>query len=251
MLGIGGGVVYVFVLTQAHHYHYGVAQDLGRFVIANSLFVIFFSSLSSTLLFKKEKLFYPKEILTIAVPSVLLLFLLTINIVSKPSFSVNLFNGINLAVLVYILYASLKGVKQEKQNAKTQQVGTKTYMISGILAGTMAALTGLGGGTILNPILNGKCKLPLTTTRAISLGVIMLSSFAITLFNISVHTNIAYGDYTLGYINFLFCIPLAVGSLLCSPLGVKTGNRLKSSHVMLLFSVFILLMIIKKVMTFL
>ncbi len=251
MLGIGGGVVYVFVLTQAHHYHYGEAQDLGRFVIANSLFVIFFSSLSSTLLFKKEKLFYPKETLTIGVPSICLLFLLTIGIVSQPFFSAKLFNAINLAVLIYILYTSVKRLKQSIQHTKVQQISIKTYIISGVLSGTMAALTGLGGGTILNPILNGRCKLPLTTTRSISLGVIMLSSFAITIFNISVNTKLAYGSYTLGYINFSFCIPLAIGSLLCSPLGVKTGNKLKASQVMMLFSIFILLMIIKKAMTFL
>lgn len=247
LLGIGGGVVYVFVLTQAYNYFYSSDGELGRFVIANSLFVIFCSSLSSTFVFKKIKAFYPKEIIKIGVPSIIILFLLTIGIVSQPFFSPQVFNVINLIVLLYIFYSSIKRVKQEKQSSDPTQLSTVVYVLSGLSAGTMAALTGLGGGTILNPILNGKHKLALTITRSISLGVIMVSSFGITVLNICVTPSMSYGDYTLGYINFLFCIPLVLGALLSSATGARIGNKLSSSQVMLLFSVFIFLMILKKV----
>jgi len=247
LLGIGGGVIYVFVLTQSHNYLYQNESELGHFVIANSLFVIFFSTLSSTLLFRKNKLYYPKEIIRISIPSILALLLLTKFFVSTTYFKPKVFNTITLLILVYILISSLIKIKQKKQSSHKKQLSNSIYYISGILSGTMASLTGLGGGTILNPILNGKYNLDLTTTRSISLGVIMLSSLAITIFNLSLTPSFNYGYFTVGFINFSLCIPLAIGSLVTSQFGVRLGNKLNSSTIIQLFSLFITFLIFKRV----
>ncbi|MFK7900203.1 MAG: sulfite exporter TauE/SafE family protein [Cyclobacteriaceae bacterium] len=246
LLGIGGGMIYVFILTILFKENYQLGNEIGHFVIANSLFVIFLSTLVSTLRLREKKLFYPKEVLKIGIPSLFTSLAITYFLVNTPMFSPLVFDSITLIVLIYILLATLLKLNKGDDSTLPDAISTTTYFLSGISAGILSAITGLGGGTILNPILNGKFNLKMTVSRSISLGVIMVSSFSISVLNL-VLTPKASLPYSIGYIQLPYCVVLGIGAMLSCKYGVQMGNKLSAPKLLVLFSIFVALLIIKKI----
>lgn len=246
LLGIGGGIIYVFILTYIYQFHFQVGDELGHYVIANSLFVIFLSTLYCTFQSRNSSYFYPNEIIKIAIPSTIASVLLTLFVVNKPFFKPITFDVITILVLVYILIMSLARLKKKDQNTTDKIHSNKVFIISGVTAGILSAVTGLGGGTILTPILNGKFKLRMIIVRHISLGVIMISSLVVTITNAILTPQYEHGKFTVGYINVPLGIILGIGAIFSSHYGVKVGNKLSASKILKLFTAFIFLLIVKK-----
>jgi len=82
--------------------------------------------------------------------------------------------------------------------------------------------------------------------RPISLGVIMISSFVVTITNMILQPQVNHGQFTFGYINFPVCIILGIAAIISSKYGVKVGNRLSSATILKLFTAFVFLLIVKK-----
>lgn len=245
LVGIGGGVVYVFIIPIAL-YHLGIPeQEMAQYIIANSIFAILFASATTNIILYRNKLFYKKEVLTIAALSTIVSILTLHYIVNTHWYSMALFNGIIVIVLSFMLYSTLKSARQVHITPLKALTEWKLCLV-GIAGGTIAALSGLGGGIVIIPLLNSIMRIDIKKASAISSGVIMITAIVMTIFNLNAAPLHSYSGYNTGYIIFPIALTLTVGVIIASPLGVKTANRLSCSTISYVYSLFLLIVIVNK-----
>jgi len=248
LLGLGGGIFYILILPYIINY-FGVPQENASvFIVANSLFGIAFASASSLISEMKYLKQYVTESLFLGIPAVLISLLSTRFIVQSEWFSIQVFNILVIILMIFILIQLQ--LKREK-TSENKKLHFMPASITGSLAGFISALSGLGGGIILIPILQLKFKQSIRKAKLISLVVIFLSSTFITLENlISVSAPDSILKHQWGYILPALVIPLVIGVLIGSPIGVKLSYRLQEKNLNLLFSLFVMIVLIEKLILF-
>ncbi|MET0185210.1 MAG: sulfite exporter TauE/SafE family protein [Achromobacter sp.] len=98
--------------------------------------------------------------------------------------------------------------------------------ILGVVAGTLGGFFGVGGAILAVPILTVGFKLSQVNAQALALSMIIPGSA------------IALGTYTwAGQANWMVGVPLAAGSLLFVPTGVKLARRLPERRLRACFAV--------------
>jgi len=248
LLGLGGGIFYILILPYVISY-YGVPNDNASvYIVANSLFGIAFASLTSLLSEYKYLKQYLIESLFLAIPAVIISLLTTRYVVQSDWFSIEVFNTLVICLMIFILIQL-----QIKRNAETNDKKLRFIpaSITGSLAGAISALSGLGGGIIIIPLLQLKFKQKIRKAKLISLVVIFLSSGFISLENLlSIAKPINSIQYQWGYILPALVIPLIIGVFIGSPLGVKLSYKLNEKYLNLFFSGFVVLVLIQKLMFF-
>jgi uncharacterized protein len=249
LLGIGGGVIFIMVIPIALNYIGVPQEDLVQYTIANSIFAIFFSSLSSTYTLIRAKLFYRKEVLLLGVAAVISSTLILQFFVNTPAYSKNVFNIVVIAILFLILLKTLL-TKQVKDNIPEQVREYKNinYSGAGFAAGAISSFTGLGGGVIIVPILHSVMKLNIKKANSISHGVICITSFFMTLTNLFESPSQSFEYYRVGYIIFPVALTLSLGVVIASPYGVAAAKKLPNRTLTYLFATFVIILMIRKLL---
>ncbi|MCD6090610.1 MAG: sulfite exporter TauE/SafE family protein [Bacteroidales bacterium] len=245
MLGLGGGIFYILVfpyLIEAR----GFPPELSaQFVIANSLFGIMVASGMSVLGYKRKGKLPIKEILAIGIASAVVAYLSLNFIVLQPWFSKTIFNIFIIILMLYILFKMYLELHVEKK--EDGKITTTEGIFSGGIAGFVSALSGLGGGVIIIPILTLRFRVSLVKAKVISLAMIFVSSLTMTVNNLITQApQTIDGVKTIGYIIPSCIIPITIGVLIGSPLGLRWSNKLKRKHLDILFMSFVLMVLIEK-----
>ena len=250
LLGIGGGVIFVPILTFVFE-KMGVSNiDFTSSVLANSFTIILFASAAATvkhILAKNIKLKYLLITGVSGVVTSLLVayFVLNSDLYSKKFFLL-LFFGILILVLIRLLFFKKAGNEKEIENIK----GYK-FLIVGAFTGIISGLTGVGGGVIMVPAFSSVLKVPLKIAIGLSTGAIFI--FALTNF-------LQYGfmqpeqvlsKYQLGFIRFDIIIYPILAVLFFAPLGVFGAQKLKSKSLKWIFILLLVVIIIKTILTIL
>ncbi len=247
LLGIGGGIIYIFVLGIALEQMGVPANEIAQYTIANSFFAIVFASLSANVELFRKKQFYWKPVLFVGGGAIVASLLTRRFIVQSDWFSRDNFNVIVVLLLLYMLYRVFRQAKVVQSKSEEKELGTGGALLSGISGGFVASLSGLGGGVVMVPILNTVLKLDFKKARSISLGVILMIAIAVTFDNLVDTPEYLVNGWTCGYIVFPLGISLAVGVIVGAPLGVKLSERLSSKTVSYLYVGFLALFILKKI----
>ncbi len=241
LLGIGGGVIYVLIFN---HYLHKIGVDdsiIVSSIIANSMFAILFAGVSGSYKQWKNKNFFPNEMiiagLSASVSSIFFSYLISKGSwYTKESFS--LFFIILLILIAIRIFTQRK--KVEVEHNKT--VSMYSLSLTGIISGTIAAFSGIGGGVIIVPILTDLIKMPIKKATSISLGVISIMAIFTSLFNGMSNFS---SDASSSLIIFSLALPVAIGSLIASPFGVQLANKLKPSQIKIVLLLFLVTVIIK------
>lgn len=243
LLGIGGGILYILILPIALS-AIGVSdQEIVQYTIANSLFGTFAASLSGSIsLFRKGEV-YLKEVLIVGAVSIMAALLSLNYIVNTPFYSQRIFNIVIILILGFVLVKTITRAKREP--AYDENMANKNLILggSGFAGGLIASLSGLGGGAIIVPILNIGMRMDIKRAKSISLGMIVLSSLSMTLFNSFEEPVHDVQLYNTGYLVWPVALTLSAGVVVASPLGVAVGRRMPSHIISYVFSVFILIVI--------
>lgn len=243
LLGIGGGILYILILPVALS-AVGVPEyELVQFTIANSLFGTFAASMSGSVsLFRKGEI-YLKEVLIVGAVSIVAGLLSLNYIVNTPFYSQRAFNIIVILILGFVLVKTISRAKREP--AYDENMPRKDLILSGsgFAGGLIASLSGLGGGAIIVPILNIGMRMDIKRAKSISLGMIVLSSISMTIFNSFEEPAYNVPLYNTGYLIWPIALTLSAGVVVASPMGVAVGRRLPSHIISYVFSVFILIVI--------
>lgn len=245
LLGLGGGIFYILIFPYLIEARGFPPELTAQLVIANSLFGIMIASGISILGYKKKGIFPLKEILAVGIASASIAYLAINYIVMQAWFSKTLFNVFIIIIMLYILLKMYLELHLEKK--EDGQINTSQGIISGAIAGFVSALSGLGGGVIIIPLLSIRYRMPLLKAKTISLAMIFVSSLTMTISNLyaSPLSNIE-GIKTIGYIIPSCIIPITAGVLIGSLLGVRWSTKLKRKHLDLLFMTFVILVLLEK-----
>ncbi|MFB1013604.1 MAG: sulfite exporter TauE/SafE family protein [Bacteroidia bacterium] len=245
LLGVGGGIVFVPVLSTVV-VQLGISDaEQTQYILANSFAATFFAGAISS--YKQYKLnsFYPKQIsLTamLALPSSMAVtYLIDVGTwYSKESFAV-LFIALLAFMLIRFLFIKPKA-SQDIANTKGYQ-----YATTGFFSGIISALSGLGGGIIMVPILNQYMRLDIKKAAAISIGVIPIMMIPL----IGYYALATAGEKVMpnqfGYLLPYVFLPMVAGLLFAAPLGVAFAQKWPAKLLKIIFASLITIVIIKTI----
>jgi uncharacterized protein len=245
LVGIGGGIVYIFVIPFAL-YFLGVPTELtAQLTIANSIFAILFASTSANYTLVKMKNFYPRPVVIIAASSVLASIATLKFVVNTTWYDVQKFTVVVILLLVYILILTIWNAKKGYQ-FPLSKISFLKYSLVGLASGVVASVSGLGGGIVIIPILNSLYKADIKESSSVSSGVIMITSLAMTSYNFTEDLPL-WQYYNVGYILLPVGAALAAGVILSSPYGVKTAAKLSQKNISYIYATVLSIVIIKKI----
>lgn len=245
LIGIGGGILFVLILPAVLTSLGVLDSEIAQYIVANSLFAIFFSSLTSSISLFKDKNVYPREVLIIGLVSIITATLVLKGFVNTEYYDKAKFNIIVIGLMAFMLYRTLMSARKNDANSfkilNNKQLGT-----IGLVSGMVAPLSGLGGGIVIIPILNGIHKMQVRFANSISLGVIGITSLWTTILNLFEEPKSQIESYSIGYIVFPVALTLAVGVVIASPFGVKASKKIKPTTINYIFGLFIVISMLRK-----
>ncbi len=235
--GIGGGVLFVSIMTVVFIIPINIAIDTSTFIILTSSlagFITYLKQKRTTL--KLSLLFSAFSILGSILTTILFLFIPIDNTLLKIIFaSTLLIAGGNM------IYKAIKTNNQHKKQPFSEQnfflekhdykSNFKKSIPLFLLAGFTANLLGIGGGIINTPSLHIVLNYPIHYSTAISTSIIFFTAIYNTIIKA-----------ILGEIDYLVGILVAIGSVLGSIFGAKISKRMP--RVYLQFFVAIVLIIL-------
>jgi uncharacterized membrane protein YfcA len=245
LLGVGGGIIFVPILT-FYLKNMGIDDaELVKYVLANSFATIFFAGIISTYKQKKIKSFYPKQIGTTAVLAMITSYLMSYLISSAGWYSKRAFGIFFLALLVFTLIRFL--IKNKHDAIEVKDTQSIKYLVTGFFTGIITALSGLGGGVIMIPLFTQYVKISIKDASAISIGAIPLIIVPI-LFNYGAASPIfMYSTYQFGYLLPHLFFPMVAGLLFAAPFGVGMAQKTADKHLKIIFAILIIVVIINTV----
>ena len=234
LLGVGGGVIFVFVLSVFFEIYSPSASELPKLLISNSIFATFFAGVSSSFKNRKSGTFYPKEVLLCAIPGALSALFLTWTITEFNWYSKEKFTVFFVGLLLFFLFRLLKKSKPSLDSDESPK--PISFIFIGLFAGIVSGLSGLGGGIVMVPIMTEILRLPIRKASSISLGVIPFFALSMSLFYGLTKTPDIDIPLSWGYLVFGAAIPLAVGVILAAPFGVTIAQKLPNRVIKVMFA---------------
>ncbi len=246
LVGIGGGIVYVFVIPIALGFMGVPDAEIAQYTIANSIFAIFFASTSANYTLIKMNNFHYLPVLIIGLFSIITSLLTLQFVVNTDWYDVKKFNVVVILLLIYMLIFTLANAKKNYR-FPLKKLRIWQLAIVGLSSGIVASVSGLGGGIVIIPLLNSLMKADIKKASAVSSGVIMITSLTMTIFNMTEKTRFPFDNYNIGYIVFPVGLTLAAGVIFTSPLGVRTAAKLSPKTISYIYASILGIVIIRKI----
>ena len=241
LLGVGGGIIFIPIIT---YYLNGMGiegEEFVRYLLANSFATIFFAGLISTFKQWRIKQFYPKQILMTAGLAMVSSTAVTYAIAQATWYSEQAFSFIFLALLVFTVLRFT--TKKEGKSYDVKDTANKKYLITGLFTGIITSLSGLGGGVIMIPLFNQYVKVDMRTASAISIGVIPLILIPVLItYAISSPEQLVQANQ-LGYVLPRIFFPMVAGLLVAAPLGVTAAQKLSNRVLKIIFATLVIIVI--------
>lgn len=245
MLGIGGGVIYILILPIAFENAGVCNSEVVAYTIANSVFAIFIASVSGNVSNIMKGKTYWKEILLIGIPASLFSIVSMMFIVKTDWYSKDMFNIVVLVLLSYMLIRLFT----EKEKGDFKPISNSKMTWIGTFSGIVSALSGLGGGIIIVPMLKALFGMDIKRAKDISLGVIGVMAFSLSIYNLLPSDIKCYSDkFQVGYVVFPVILIMIVGVIIGSPLGIFVSNKLKGHWIKYAFIALLILVIVRKLL---
>jgi len=246
LLGVGGGVIFVFVLSIYFQNEITEPHELPRWIIANSIFATFFAGLSGSVKNFRSGAFYFREVLLTAIPGAISALAIAWSITEYHWYNKQKFTFFFVGLVLLFFY---RLVFKDRGKDHEHEVAGKAFVfpLIGFFSGIVSALSGLGGGVVMIPLLRELRKVRLQKAASISLGVIPVFAFTMSIFFLlmSPAPNGISQEYTLGYIDLKASLSLALGVVVAAPFGVKTARRLSQRLIKVMFATLLLIVALK------
>jgi uncharacterized protein len=248
LLGVGGGVVYVAILT----YYFNKMQlnsvEHVRFILSNSFFAIFFSSIMGTVQQIRSKNFYLKEVLFASSTAVTSWVSVTLLIICFDWYSKTMFSIFFIFALFGFALKMFLTARKHNDEQYKDSLPLKVFPVVGVFTGIFSALSGLGGGVVTVPVLSDYLKLKIKKTTSISLGIIPFLSVA-SLILYSLNSPEQKVNATFGYLSPSLVIPMVIGGIITAPFGVKLSRKLNEKTIRISFVVLLLIVMVQMILS--
>lgn len=246
LIGIGGGVMYILVLPYLLTGMGFPQEEIVQYTIANSIFGTMFAALAGNISHIKQKFFFWKEVAMIGVIGTIASISTLHFFVNTSAYQKSEFNIAVIGIMLFIAFRTLLQVKKPVGGLHEKPATATVLTAIGFSAGTISALSGLGGGTIIIPVLNSGLKMSMMKAKSISLGVIFITAFALTVFNLNEAPMNGHVNQNTGYIVWPLALTISLGVILGSPIGVLISKKLSNKVITIIFVFFVFVVIIDK-----
>ncbi len=241
MLGIGGGAVFVPVLYLLLPFTNIDMSQISFIVIDTSLFAASLTSLSSSSNHFIAKNVDKRRALYFGAGSVIASLLSTFVVVRmNPFFLKWIFAAVFSVIAVKMLLDN-----NSKAKIKVKSLNDSYLIFFGLIAGTIAAFAGVGGGIIFVPVLMYFSGLEIKKAVGTSSVIVAFTTITATLSYLlqTPHGTLAAGQ--IGYVYLLAAISLGIGAVIGAVFGVKIVLKSSSKIIKRVFSILIILVVIK------
>ncbi|MDX1348019.1 MAG: sulfite exporter TauE/SafE family protein [Thiomicrorhabdus chilensis] len=235
LLGIGGGLIIVPVLTTAFVYFLDT-EHIVHLAIGTSLATILITSLSSV------KAHHGHGAVRWDIVKLLVLGVLLGAFFG--GWSSQFFSSSVLGMIFGILEVliAINMLLAFKPNPQRELPGLPGNTLAGGLIGSLASLVGIGGGTLTTPYLvwnNISMHQAIATSAAVSLPVALAGSIGFILGGIEAQNLPAYST---GYIYWPAFAGIVLASVFTAPLGARLAHQLPVKTLKRVFGVFLLIL---------
>lgn len=242
LLGVGGGIIFIPVFEWIFRQKGVEGEELVRMMLANSFLAILFSGITSSYKHQKMGTFYPKAIITIAIPAMICGSTMSYFITSLSWYKDIYFQVVFIVVILITLWRLAISGKKEIQ--PELPYSPLKYGFIGVVTGLISAFSGLGGGVAMIPLLTLVLKQDMKKAAGISIGVIPIMILPM-LVVYATQAPIKHFAGSIGYLQFLIVLPVVIGIFIGSPLGVAIAKRIKSKQLKLIFALLLVVIGIK------
>ena len=231
MTGVGGGVFIVPILT----FFYGFIVNSAT---GTSLTTIIFTAIASTINYSRQKRIYYKTglilVLTTAPGAYIGAWFATI-------MEERLLGVVFGAFLILVAIRTIISIVRKRSKDKQLTVRTDAELIKsgktialgvglGFFGGIASGLLGIGGGTLIVPIMTFTLGMPIHFATATSMFTMIFTSIsAVTKY------------YQSDLINFPVALTLAAGSIFGAQVGAYTSKKLSGRNLTLIFGIILLI----------
>ncbi|WP_428035877.1 sulfite exporter TauE/SafE family protein [Amphritea sp.] len=241
LLGIGGGLIMVPVLTSLFIWQ-GIPQEqVVHLALGTSMASIVITSISSLRAHhKKGGVLWP--VVRMIAPGIVVgAFLATFLASVLSSASLGIFFA------CFLVYASVQMFLNIKPKPSRNLPGTPALFAAGGVIGSISALVSIGGGTLTVPYLswhNIDVKKAIGTSAAIGLPISIAGSIGYLVNGLSADLQI---DYVVGFIYLPGVILISMISFFTAPVGAHVAHRLPVPVLKKVFAVLLLGLAIKMI----
>jgi uncharacterized membrane protein YfcA len=241
LFGVGGGFVMVPILIFSYE-HSGVSPSvLTHIAIGTSLFVVLFSSLSSSYQQNKQRNIDWRVVFVIGFSSALTAFA-TARVTAALS-------GMHLRVAFAIIVMAAAIRMLTESEAKAQE---KLELVSrpstiglvgiGLVAGVVSGLAGIGGGVFTVPMMYYFLKMPLKLAIGTSSAAIFITAlFSVIGFVVNGMGRPELPAGSFGFVDLQRGIALSIGTFLLARVGASVSFKTHPYRLRKLFALFVIL----------
>ncbi len=219
LLGIGGGLTMIPMLTLLFTYEQFPPNDVLHIAVATSMATIVFTSIASVRAHNQHRAVLWPVFWSLA-PGILIGSLVGPQIVS--GMSTRLLSG------VFVLFASYTGarlIRNTLPKPTRELPGTFGLWIVGAAIGVISSMVGAGGGFISVPFMtacNVRLQNAVATSAALGLPIAVAGTAG---FLIAGFRHPGLPPYTVGYVYLPALIAIVSASVVVAPIGVRMAHR--------------------------
>ena len=260
LLGVGGGMLFIPVITSYLHQYDISSAEMVKFTLANSIALVFMSGVSGTFRQIKMGTWQWKQSLTIGIPGAISNYFMTQAIQDGNWYQKEFFQGVFLGFLglsiLNMIFGKSKSSRQKDNNSNPQIEEQSTpyqfnlmqdwpSMLVGIFAGTIVALSGLGGGIIMVPLFLIILKKSMHSATALSLSIVPILSISALIKYTSITATHQVSSYQTGYLLWIMLIPMLLGVIFFSSLGQKMATKVPVVWLRVIFALLSAFILVK------
>ncbi len=237
LVGIGGGLVFAPVLF-FYFQAIGVpALVVTPLTLGTSLFCTLLASLSSAWFQYQRQAVVPAVALGAGLFSALAITFTTRYVTTQPWYNGTAFRLVFGLVLTAVALRMLRGEGRNPGTTPTFRLRWPVLAGAGTVAGAVAAAAGVGGGIVLVPLYHRLLGLPMHRAVGTSSATIVLISLTGILSYALSSPAAPPGMPTLGHVDVLHGLLLAVPAIVSARFGVQTAHRLRTVWLRRIFAV--------------
>lgn len=256
LLGIGGGTIFTPVLF--YFFNDAGVENPELWTIGTSLFCTFSATSGGTIRQIQQKSAFLRESFVVGlfgvVGTALGKFVATSNWFTTDEFLV-LIAAVLLYTGVNFMFNSYKTRRHTKELATDRVLNPTDSAVIGASGGILAAISGLGGGIVMVPIMNLGYKYSLRKSVSVAQFAIVIISMAGFIQYMLRSPNadsvgqttdyITVTSYTIGYLDFGASLPLVIGSFIGAGFGVWLHDRINTSRIKFIFGILVIFVSIR------
>jgi uncharacterized protein len=244
LFGVGGGFILVPILIFSYE-HLGISPFvLTHVAIGTSLFVVLFTSLSSSYQQSKQRNIEWRAVLVIGFSSALTAFA-----AAKLAAALS-GRHLTIAFTLIVITAAIKMLTESKTKAQEKlelrsRPNTLGLVVIGLVAGIVSALAGIGGGVFTIPMMYYFLKMPLKLAIGTSSAAIFITAlFSVIGFVINGIARPELPAGSFGFVDLHRGIALSIGTFLLARAGAYVSFRTHPYRLRKLFALFVMLVAI-------